>query len=90
MTEEKKVQYFNIALCQAGLLLVGLGLIRALSIHQDRLSFLLGFIGYSLFSLHIRALEKKWGIPKKHVWISNGIFILLLVPLAYWLAFPGR
>ncbi|AUD14974.1 MULTISPECIES: hypothetical protein [unclassified Planococcus (in: firmicutes)] len=90
MTEEKKVQYFNIVLCKAGMLLVGLGLIRAASIHQDRLSFLLGFIGYSLFSLHIRALEKKWGIPKKYVWISNGIFILLLVPLAYLLAFPSR
>lgn len=89
MTEEKKVQYFNIILCKTGMLLVGLGLIRALSVYQDQLSFLLGFIGYSLFSLHVRALEKKWDIPKKHVWISNGIFILLLVALAYWLAFPS-
>lgn len=58
MTEEKKVQYFNIILCKTGMLLVGLGLIRALSVYQDQLSFLLGFIGYSLFSLHVRALEK--------------------------------
>ena len=89
MTEEKKMQYFNISFCRAGMLLVGIGLIRALSIYQDQLSFLLGFIGYALISIHIKTLEKRWSIPKKHVWISNGIFILLLVPLAYWLAFPS-
>lgn len=89
MTEEKKVQYFNIALCRAGMFLIGLGLIRALSIHQDQLSFLLGFGGFLMISIHIQALEKRWGIPKKYTWISTGIFALLFIPFAYWLAFPG-
>ncbi|MDE0583405.1 hypothetical protein ON064_10205 [Planococcus sp. A6] len=89
MTEEKKVQYFNIILCRAGMLLVGLGIIRALSIHQDQLSFLFGFSGFLLISVHVQALEKRWGIPKKHTWISTGIFALLFLPLAYWLAFPN-
>lgn len=88
MTEEKKVQYFNMILCKAGMLLVGLGLIRVLSIHQDQLGFLLGFGGFLMISIHIQALEKRWDIPKKHTWISTGIFALLFIPLAYWLAFP--
>lgn len=71
------------------MLLVALGLIRVVSIYQVRLSSLIGFIGYALIAIHINALEERWGIPKKYKWISNGIFILLLVPLAYWLAFPG-
>ncbi|MDE4085353.1 hypothetical protein PO902_09990 [Planococcus maritimus] len=89
MTEEKKVQYFNIILCKTGMLLIGLGLIRTFSIYQDKSSFFLGFFGYILVSIHIQSLEKRWGIPKKHTWISTGIFLLLFVPLAYWLAFPN-
>lgn len=88
MTEEKKIQYFNIVLCKAGMLLIGLGLIRAFSIHHDKLGFLLGFFGYILVSFHIQALEKRWEIPKKHTWISTGIFALIFLPLGYWLAFP--
>ena len=65
MTEEKKVQYFNIFLCRAGMLLIGLGLIRVLSIHQDQLGFLLGFGGFLMISIHIQALEKRWDILKK-------------------------
>ncbi|MFP3322715.1 hypothetical protein R0K05_06380 [Planococcus sp. SIMBA_160] len=89
MTEEKKTQYFHLTLCKVSMLLIGLSLIRALSIHHDQLSFVLGFIGYSLISLLVRSFEKRWNIPRKHVWISNGIFLVLLVPFAYWLAYPG-
>ncbi|ANU20566.1 hypothetical protein BBI15_10230 [Planococcus plakortidis] len=88
MTEEKKAQYFHIALCKAGMLLVGLGLIRAFSIHFESTSFLLGFFGYIVVSVHIKMLEKRWGIPKKHTWIGNGIFMLLFLPLAYLVSIP--
>lgn len=88
MTEEKKVQYFNIILCKAGMLLIGLGLIRAFSIYQDKSSFFLGFFGYLLVAVHIQSLEKRWKIPKKPSWLINGIFILLLAVFTYWLAFP--
>ncbi|KYG59907.1 hypothetical protein [Planococcus maritimus] len=88
MTEEKKMQYVHLTLCKVAMLLFGLNLVRTLSIHHDQLGFLVGFIGYSLVSIHVRSLEKKWEIPKKHVWISLGIFALIFLPLAYWLAFP--
>lgn len=81
-------KYFTIALCKIGMLFIAIGAIRSLSIHGDQLSFLFGFGGYLLVSMHVAALEKRWAIPKRHTLISGGIFIIIFLPIAYWLAFP--
>lgn len=81
-------KYFTIALCKIGMLAIALGTIRSLAIHGDQLSFLLGLGGYLLISIHVGALEKRWAIPKRHTLISGGIFIIIFLPIAYWLAFP--
>lgn len=88
MNEEKKTQYFYLNICKIGLLFIALGLMRALSIHQDPLSYILGFIGCLLVIAHVKSLEKKWGVSKKYSLVSAGIFAVIFLPMAYWFAYP--
>ena len=88
MEEEKKTRYFYITTCKIGLLLIALGVVRALSIYQDGLGFVLGLIGFSFVISHIKFVEKKWGIPKKHSVFSAIGFAVVFLPLAYWLGYP--
>lgn len=88
MEQVEKKQLFYMILCRLGLLLVALAALRALSIHQDALSFALGLCGFWLIIAHAKITEKKWGISKKHSAMSTVIFVSLLLPLAYWFASP--
>ena len=86
MEEEKRTQYFYLNACRVGLLFIALVVIRALSVHQDALSFALGWIGFLLVAVHMRSVEKKLGVTKKHRLVSAGLFVFILLPLAYWLS----
>lgn len=86
MEEEKRAQFFYLNICRAGLLLLALVTIRAFSVHQDTLSFTLGWIGFLLVAAHKRSVEKKLNVSKKHKLMSTGVFVMVLLPLAYWLS----
>lgn len=88
MDEEKKTRYFFLNVCRLGLLLIALSAIRALSIHQDALGFALGLGGFLFVTTHVKSLEKKWGITRMQSLLNAGIFSIVFLPLAYWLAYP--
>lgn len=88
MDQVEKNQQFYWIIWHLALLFIGLGAIRALTIYQDGLGFVLSFIGFSFVSIHVKFMEKKWGVSRKVSILSWVAFMLVLVPLAYWLSYP--
>ncbi len=84
----KEAPRFYLLLSKIGVLFIGLVSLRALWVHQDSLSYVLGFAGFLLIIANIRSTERRLGVTRKRVWIEAGIFAAVLVPLAYLMVFP--
>ncbi|WP_145956032.1 hypothetical protein [Halobacillus halophilus] len=73
------------ALGHLGMILVGLGVMRMMSVINDSAGFAFTFFGFLLMNIYINDLEKKMGFSKKEKGAFTAVFITVFAGLSLWL-----
>lgn len=69
------------------MIMVGLGVLRYVTLMYDTQGYVLGVIGFSLVNSYIYYLERKIGISNKIIWIQSiiGVSAVAIITCIFYL-----
>lgn len=85
MNEDSKKNYFHLVIGYSGLLLIGLAVLRFISVTQDTVGYTLTMFGYICLVTYFKFADNKIGVTTKEKVIFRISFIVILGLLAFFI-----
>ncbi|GEL78452.1 hypothetical protein [Tenuibacillus multivorans] len=83
MSKEIKDKYLYLVIGYTGLLLIGLAVLRSISVMQDTSSYVLTMFGYACCVSYFKFADNKIGATKKDKLIFRVGFLVALLVIAF-------